>query len=223
MKVGVRLKQKRQEMGLSMAKLRDVTGISATYIMQIEKGYLPTNQILVKLARALHLDFKDLLRRLEFERDPEAFELLHGTEGVVEVLGPEGPVARMIPVVDYTQAGHWREVVDAFSPGQGFDEVPITSIREDLIALKVRGRSMEPVIRDGQVVVVDPHRQAGNGDIVVAVNNGQSTIKRFFQADENTLILEPLNPAFEKIVISRKDSDQDLRIVGVVIEIKLVM
>ena len=129
---------------------------------------------------------------------------------------------QLIPIIDYTQAGEWREVIDTYQPGQGSDEVPVSSDRSDLIALRVKGNSMEPLIRNGQVVVVDPHRRPNNGDIVIAVKEGQSTIKRLHRVDDTTIILEPLNPAFEKIVLTRQDAE-DLRIVGVVIEIKLIV
>lgn len=216
------LKEKRTKLGWSMAKLGEVARISPTYIMKIEKGHRPTNQVLIKLAKSLDLDLKIVLQMVEYERDPKAYELIHGKEEKPVLLLKEKLPYQMIPVIDYTQAGDWREVIDTYQAGQGSDEVPVSSDRPDLIALRVKGNSMEPLIRDGQVVVVDPHRQPNNSDIVIAVKEGKSTIKRLHRVDEATIILEPLNPAFEKIVLTRQDS-VDLRIVGVVIEIKLIV
>jgi repressor LexA len=221
MKLGAFIRKERKRLGDSLAALGEKAGISATYIMDIEKGYIPSNKILGRLADALGVDRVSVFRLAEYERDPEAFELLHGTEGTVEWLGPEGPSARMVPVIDYTQAGQWREVVDAHVPGEGFEEVAVSTERADLIALRVKGNSMEPVIRNGQVIVVDPARESRSGDIVVVVKGQESTIKRLHRIAEDTVMLEPLNPAFERILLT-KSQDRDVRIVGVVVEIKLI-
>lgn len=221
MKLGEIIRNRRKKMGLSLAKLRDITGVSATYIMQIEKGHIPTNKVLMQLSEGLKLDNKDLLKTAEYEKDPEAFNIMFENQDNTELIGQVKPMGRYVPVIDYTQAGEWREIIDSYLPGQGMDEVPVSSEREELIAFRVKGSSMEPVIRNGQVVVVDPNREANPGDIVIAVKDGASTIKRYHRLDENTVILEPLNPAFEKIILTKKDAG-DLRIVGVVIEIKLI-
>ena len=215
-------KDRRSALGWSMAKLGEVAALSPTYIMKIEKGHIPTNQVLEKLAKALDLDLKSVYKMVEYERDPKAYELIHGEAEEPVPLLKNLMRYQLIPIIDYTQAGEWREVIDTYQPGQGSDEVPVSSDRSDLIALRVKGNSMEPLIRNGQVVVVDPHRRPNNGDIVIAVKEGQSTIKRLHRVDDTTIILEPLNPAFEKIVLTRQDAE-DLRIVGVVIEIKLIV
>ncbi len=153
------------------------------------------------------------------EKEPEIWKILQESDRQLEALDSSLPLVQMIPLIDATQAGEWMDVVDAYQPGHGMDEVAVSSTRKDLIALRVKGNSMEPVIKEGQIVVVDPYREANTGDIVIAVKDEKSTIKRYHRIDETTIILEPLNPAFERIVLK----SGDLRIVGVVIEIKLIL
>ena len=219
MTLGQLLKQRRKELKLSMAKLGKLAGISPTHIMNIEKGSIPANQILILLAKALGLDHRDILKRGLKERDPEIWKILQESDKQFEAVNSDFMLSQMIPLIDATQAGEWIDVIDAYQPGQGMDEVAVSSTRRDLIALRVKGNSMEPVIRDGQIVVVDPHREAITGDIIIAVKDDKSTIKRFHQVNRETVILEPLNSAFENIVLK----SGDLRIVGVVIEIKLII
>jgi len=50
------------------------------------------------------------------------------------------------------------------------------------IALRVRGDSMvEAGIRDGDIVIVRKQRTAENGQTVVALVNGEATVKRFYR------------------------------------------
>ena len=63
-------------------------------------------------------------------------------------------------------------------------------------ALLVRGESMiDAGINDGDTVVVDP-RQPRHGDVVVALIDGQSTLKRFVQPDGGRPFLKSENHSF---------------------------
>ncbi len=68
-------------------------------------------------------------------------------------------------------------------------------------ALRVRGDSMiEDGIHDGDVVVVKRQSTAENGQTVVAVVNGEATVKRFYRM-ESGVELRPANPAAQPIVL----------------------
>jgi len=63
-------------------------------------------------------------------------------------------------------------------------------------AVRVRGESMiDAGINDGDTVVVDP-RPARNGDVVVALIDGQSTLKRFVQPRGGPPFLQSENRSF---------------------------
>ncbi len=67
----------------------------------------------------------------------------------------------------------------------------------DLFALKVRGDSMvEAGIFDGDMVFVRPQSNAENGEIVVAMVDGEATVKRF-QQKGNKITLIPEHPTME--------------------------
>ena len=70
-------------------------------------------------------------------------------------------------------------------------------------ALRVRGDSMiEDGIRDGDLIVVRRAREAENGQTVVAVVDGEATLKRFHRATRDRVELRPANPAFQPIRVS---------------------
>ena len=67
--------------------------------------------------------------------------------------------------------------------------------------VRVAGDSMEGAgIRDGDLLVVDRSREAASGNIVVAVVDGELTVKRL-RVDRRGVRLEAENPAYRPIVV----------------------
>jgi repressor LexA len=84
----------------------------------------------------------------------------------------------------------------------------------DQYALRVRGQSMiEDHIEDGDYVVVRKTEDAANGERVVAMIDGEVTLKRFFH-EKNHIRLEPANGKMQPIVV---EPDSDVRILGVLV------
>lgn len=79
--------------------------------------------------------------------------------------------------------------------------------------VRVDGDSMQGAgIRRGDILVVDRSLEAQDGRIVVAVVNGEFTVKRIRLREEEVL-LEPENPRYASI---RIDPDSDFQVWGVV-------
>jgi len=79
--------------------------------------------------------------------------------------------------------------------------------------VRVSGDSMiDAGIRDGDVLVVDRSEEAVHGKIVIAVLDGELTVKRLHLKD-GACMLVPENPSFQPI---RINSEQDLHVWGVV-------
>jgi repressor LexA len=86
---------------------------------------------------------------------------------------------------------------------------------EDLFALRVRGDSMiDAHIVDGDLVVVRRQDSARSGEIVVALVDGEATVKRFVH-DGAVIVLKPENAAMTPIVIASPAGD--FRILGRVV------
>lgn len=119
--------------------------------------------------------------------------------------GPDLP--HRVPLISATTAGHWAEVVDNFQPGDAerWIEVP-SGMGGHAFALRIRGDSMEPTIRDGWIVVVDPDCPAEHGKIVVVRQNSdtEATCKRLIY-DGATPYLRPDNDRYP-IMEMREDA-----------------
>jgi repressor LexA len=84
---------------------------------------------------------------------------------------------------------------------------------QSFFALRVKGDSMiEAHILDGDTVLVAEQAVASNGDIVVALVEGEATVKRFFR-EPGRVRLQPENRTMRPIVVE----GGDLRILGRVV------
>ncbi len=87
--------------------------------------------------------------------------------------------------------------------------------RGQTFSLRVKGDSMRNAgILDGDLVVVSKQEVAQRGDIVVAIVNGEATVKRYFP--EGTQVrLQPENDDFRPIVVNKRSGE--FRIAGKVV------
>jgi repressor LexA len=85
---------------------------------------------------------------------------------------------------------------------------------KSLFALTVRGDSMiNAHILPGDKVIVQQTTHASPGEIVVALIEGEATVKTF-RKTSSKVVLEPANPKYQPIVVGE---GQDFRIIGKVV------
>ena len=96
-----------------------------------------------------------------------------------------------------------------------FVSVPEELVRKaESFVLQVAGESMrDDGILDGDLVVVESCALADNGQTVVAVLNGEATIKRFFREKGGRVRLQPANDQVPPILCH----EGDLEIRGVIV------
>lgn len=106
--------------------------------------------------------------------------------------------ARRVPVIGYAQAGNDGYFDDAGYPaGNGWDELEFPHVTDDhAYALEVSGDSMEPVYRDGDIIIVSPAAAFRRGDrVVVRTREGEVMAKQLARQTANRLELVSLNRA----------------------------
>lgn len=81
--------------------------------------------------------------------------------------------------------------------------------------LKVRGNSMiEDHISDGDFVVVHDRQAADNGDMVIAMLDGDSaTVKRYYRERDGRIRLQPSNDQLQPIYVQ----ENQMRVQGIVV------
>ena len=119
-----------------------------------------------------------------------------------------GPTTSVgVPTYDTGGGGHWVTSEDA-TP---YD----TAIPPGLVGFRVRGDSMEPLARDGQVVFALREAQPATGDLaVIELADDRSMFKRVYFRDHSA-ILAPVNPAYEPELVKRRDIRRALKVWGV--------
>jgi phage repressor protein C with HTH and peptisase S24 domain len=107
-------------------------------------------------------------------------------------------VARRIPLIGLAQAGGEGYFDDGGYPvGGSWDEVGLPEIGDPhAYALEISGDSMEPVFRDGDLVIVSPAAPIRRGDRVVArTAGGEVMAKQLARRSARRVELRSLNPA----------------------------
>lgn len=87
---------------------------------------------------------------------------------------------------------------------------------KEVFALKVKGDSMSPRIMDGDIVLVHQQDFAEDGDVVIALVDGEATCK-VLKRNRNAVTLVPFNGAYTPFVYTGSDAE-DLKILGKVVE-----
>ncbi|MDZ7780137.1 MAG: transcriptional repressor LexA [Gemmatimonadota bacterium] len=87
--------------------------------------------------------------------------------------------------------------------------------RKDNYVLRVEGNSMiEEQIRDGDYIVVQSQETAEDGQMVVALLDGEAaTVKKLYREGDSRIRLQPANPTMAPIIADARD----VRIQGVVV------
>jgi SOS-response transcriptional repressor LexA len=198
--LGEFLKDKRVAIGLSLREASQRTGVSHTHIRDIEGGRsVPSFDMVMRLLDAYGINMSDFLRETGHLPDNLKTERLGNT--------------RPVPVISWTQAGHWREVTEH----SGEFEEYVETDSNGAFALRVKGDSMEPEFHEDDIIVVNPSlKQEHNDYLVVSNEEGEATFKQLKKYGK-TRVLHPLNPKFDDIELNR---ETEYRVIGVVIEKK---
>jgi repressor LexA len=132
----------------------------------------------------------------------------------IEFLGEAAlPSPLRIPVLGRVPAGSPREAIE-FAEEELLMDPSLTGEGE-IFSLRVKGDSMEGAhICEGDYVLVRAQETAEDGEIVVAVVDGEATVKRIRRRKEG-IRLEPANPAYPPLDVP--EGSPSFRIAGKVV------
>lgn len=225
MHISERIFSRRSALGLSKAALGKAIGITGVSVGKWESGLnQPKGRYLNDLAAALGVSVDWLLTGKD------------GDGGVVSATQPSGyhnvepaviPQGRRVPILSYVQAGHWREMCEqatAFDGSLEYVAVGV-SVGSCAFGLWVRGNSMEPDFKEGDLLIVDPDEAPKAGDFVIAKNGSEeATFKKFRSRGEYDdgsprFELVPLNDDHETL----STDHTTIAIIGVVVEHRRIL
>jgi repressor LexA len=128
----------------------------------------------------------------------------------------DGAAALDVPIMGRIAAG---VPIEAISHAEGMVAVPAAMLGRgaDHYALEVKGDSMiEAGINEGDVVVIRTTDAAENGDIVVALVEGQEATLKRYRRTGGAIALEAANPAYETRVYPEELVRVQGRLVGLI-------
>ncbi len=195
------IRELRESKGLMQKELARIVGVSPSTFNQYETGKRqPDISTLQLIARALDVTIDELVGCETM--------IPKSTGGVwIPVLGR---IAAGIPI------GAIEEVID-------YEEIPAEMAKSgDFFSLYVKGDSMEPEYRDGDVIVVRKQDTAETGeDAVIIVNGNDATFKRL-RRDENGITIVPLNSAKYTPWYYTNEQIENLpvKILGIAVEVR---
>lgn len=137
-------------------------------------------------------------------------------KGIVE---PNSSSQIKVPVLGTVRAGLPMEAVENILD---YEEISEDMARQgDYFALQIKGDSMEPRIKEGDVVIVRKQPDVESGEVaIVLVNGDEATIKKV-QKFNGGINLVPSNPAYEVKSYSNDDIESlPVSIIGKVVELR---
>lgn len=122
--------------------------------------------------------------------------------------------ARMVPVLGKIAAGNWREAIESGNLDAPVGYIPAPYGSTNAYALQPDGDSMDLVVPDGGIIIIDPEQiELRDGNIYAVMNDdAEATFKRF-KADPPRLEPCSSNPVHQPIALGR----EPFRVLGRVI------
>lgn len=191
-----RLKQLRHDGRLTQGDLAFRFGVTQQAIAKWEAGRaLPGPETLSRIAEFFGVTTDYLL-------------------GLSERLLPLGP-ASSVKIVGAVKAGYNAFALEE-DLGAALAEVEDGSEYRYLL---VKGDSMEPYIREGDLALIRLQSSLKNGDLGVVIDgDGEATLKQYYHSN-GTVTLVPFNEAYERVTL-RGEALERLIIFGKVVETK---
>lgn len=157
-----RIKERLAQLGLNPRSAAFKGGLKEDAIRNVLRGrsISPRGKTLCAIAEALNWSIEELL-------------------GQSNLSNKSVPMAA-VPVVSWVEAGSFSEASDPYEPGDSVNEIQVPSTSTTLIALVVRGSSMNRVAPDGSTILVDYSRcDLISGKYYVVKNGDGATFKRY--------------------------------------------
>lgn len=236
--IGLKIKEFRDQRGLTQKELADLIEMGNTTIANYEKGFrTPKKNTLFKIANALNVTIDDLFPILKQSDN----SIIESVEEILSQLDPE-PYQRNVLtcaerqleeqkqakkklaevhdiVVEYVAYNYYDQPVSA-GTGQYLNEVQIETIQLPVkvdadFVCPIYGDSMEPDYKSGDYVFVKLTVELPSGTVGVFDYEGEAYIKQLI-IEKDKAYLRSFNKKYKDIPIN---SDSDFRIIGKVVDV----
>ena len=129
------------------------------------------------------------------------------------------PQSLKIPVLGTVAAGI---PISAVEDILDYEEIPLTWQNQgEFFGLRIKGDSMKPDINNGDIVIVKQQSTAYNGDVVIALVNGDDVTCKKFEKLDNGIMLISNNSEYSPMYFSNEEVvTKPVVIIGRVVELR---
>jgi len=234
MDLAQKIRALRENKGWTQSDLAEKSGVGKSSIQLYESGKGNITQLnLEKIASAFGVNISYFINDKmsnglsisvhksypNMSISPEKSEKLQKMQTLIEEQENKLINLRFFPNVS-AAAGY-----GANNDNESFKSIPVTASFLTTIlripakqydVINVLGNSMEPFLKDGDMVLVLPTHEASNGEIVIANLGGDLYVKKLLKDPiKKRIRLTSMNELYEDIVVEDDELDQ-LKIVGIV-------
>jgi len=217
-----------REKGVSAYRVAKDTGVSTSTLSSWKKGkYIPKSDKLSKIADYFEVDverFQSVKKKYTMKLDRSLFmnALSKAMEADSEFNAMLDSIDQMyqIPVVRRVAAG---VPIDSQEELIGYEEISESMANDGTyFGLRIQGDSMEPTINNGDIIIVRQQDDAEDGDIIVALINGNDgCCKRLKKYEDGSIALMSDNASYKPMFFNGSEIDATpIRICGIVKELR---
>jgi repressor LexA len=200
---GYKLKELRKREKISQKELATQIGVAQSTVGMWENGKnKPEYDTLLKIAEFFEVSVDYLSGKNGTAAHPQFQE-----SGV------------KIPVLGEVAAGLPIEAIEDI---EDYEEIPVIMAKQgNFFALKIRGDSMEPRIKEGDIVIVRKQSDINNGDVaILLLNESEVTCKKVVKHN-NGISLISFNAAYVPRFFTYNEVDSlPVQILGKVVELR---
>lgn len=191
------IKKRRSELGLTLLDIAKKMDVNEATVQRWESGNIKSLRQgrLAQLAEILKVSPAELMGWTN-ERQRHLIPVL-------------GDVPAGIPIEAATNIIDYEEISEEMARAG------------DHFALRIRGDSMEPRFKEGDVVIVRKQEAVDNGQVaVVMVNGNDATVKKFYKTAAGVMLVGN-NPTFTPLNYTPEQVEQlPVRVIGRVVELR---
>ena len=226
--MSIRLKERREELGLTLEEVGKLTGVGKSTVRKWETGYIQNmgRDKIVAYAKALRINPMDII-------DPESVISDSAIDKIVSI-SSKLDEKRQNNVYNFAEQQYNEQnniiqmpvqsdvkLYGAVSAGTGeylLDNEPELVPYEGIVpehdyAVIVNGVSMRPLFEDKQIIFVKKTFEARSGQVVIAYYDNQAYVKKYVN-DEKGARFVSLNKSYDDMPI---DETHEAEIIGVVV------
>lgn len=206
MNIGKKIVQLRESQGLTQALLAEKIDINRSVLNRIELGTRPIrdNEI-SSIAQFFNVTTDYLLGN-------DGTQQKSTRPAYIKRIPVLGTVRGGIPTMAIEEWEDWEEIDTRTSPFRS----------GEFFALRVTGRSMEPTLCEGDIVIVRQQQTINSGEIgIVMVNGNEATVKEVKESSDGITLIGHNTAVFSPAFYTRQEIEElPIRIIGKVVELR---